>query len=83
MEVFVHTVETLDDQKPVNQGREFLRLPVVGEYITLGPTGDWYEVQIVVHCPHTPPSHYAAEVFAVRVDHMDAMKAWRARRSQS
>jgi adenine-specific DNA-methyltransferase len=78
MDVFVHTLDAVDGES-LNQGRKFLRLPVVGEYITLDVTGEWYEVKVVVHCPHTPPSTYAAEVYAVRVEHLAALRVWRGR----
>lgn len=49
-----------------NSAREFLRLPVVGEFVTTGITSPWYQVELVVHCPFD--ATYAAEVWAVKVD---------------
>jgi hypothetical protein len=49
------------------------RLPGVGEYISLGnDTPNWHRVVLVVHV--TFPAEYVAEVFCVRVNHLDAMK---------
>jgi hypothetical protein len=58
-QVFLHTWDKANAE-PVNEGRKFLRLPVVGEYLTKEPTGPWYEVTLVVHCPFG--GTYAAEV---------------------
>lgn len=47
-QVFLHTLEG-PGAEPVNEGFEFLRLPVVGEYVAKEGTGLWYEVTLVVH----------------------------------
>jgi hypothetical protein len=44
----------------------------VGEYLATATTSDWYKVELVVHCPFE--AEFAAEVYAVRVDHMEVMK---------
>jgi hypothetical protein len=49
-----------------NSGREFLRLPVVGEYLATSSDSAWYQVELVVHCPFS--AEYTAEVYAVKVD---------------
>jgi hypothetical protein len=53
--------------------REFLRLPTVGEFLTTDATEPWYRVTLVVHCPFD--ADYAAEVFAVPADQIEATKA--------
>ena len=55
-----------------NSGREFLRLPVVGEYVATSSSSSWYRVELVVHCPFE--AEYVAEVYAVEVDHMEVRK---------
>ncbi len=70
-QVFLHTYDA-PGAEPRNEGRVFLRLPTVGEYVTLSPTSDWYEVTLVVHCPFE--ATYAAEVYARRVDHLEVVK---------
>ena len=55
-----------------NSSREFLRLPIVGEYLATDWNSDWYRVELVVHCPFK--AEYAAEVYAVKVDHLKEME---------
>ncbi len=54
-----------------NSSRQFLRLPVVGEYLSTSSNAELYKVQFVEHCPFH--SQYAAEVYAVKVDRLAAM----------
>lgn len=50
-----------------------VRLPEVGEYISLGnDTPDWHRVVRVVHVAF--PADYIAEVFCVRVNNLEAMR---------
>lgn len=72
MKVFLHT-RAHGSMSWKNEGRTFLRLPVVGEYVCTDETSEWYEVQLVVHCPFE--AQYAAEVFCVQVDHLEVKKA--------
>lgn len=69
--VFVHT-HTAGKTDWNNQGRDFTRVPVVGEYFALEATGEWYRVELVVHCPFT--AEYEAEVYGVQVDHAEEIK---------
>lgn len=46
--------------------RDFARLPMVGELITLGEDAPWYQVQLVLHMPCEAGAQ--AEIFAVGVD---------------
>jgi len=48
-----------------NEVHDLARLPMVGEYLALGPDSPWYLVQIVVHTPY--PHTSEAEVYAVQV----------------
>ncbi|MEG4442115.1 hypothetical protein QUB47_07760 [Microcoleus sp. AT9_B5] len=80
MKVFLHTRRP-ENAEGDNQDAEFARIPVVGEYISL-PSSDeyWYKVVLVVHIPLTDkgkefPSKYDAEVYAVGADHLKAQKA--------
>lgn len=53
---------------------DFGRLPVVGEFISVGnQTPDWHQVELVVHVAF--PADFVAEVYCVAVNHLDAMKA--------
>ena len=70
--VFVHTQSARGKCDWDNEGRDFLRLPVVGEYIALSSTGEWHRVDLVLHCPFE--AGYAAEIFATRVNHHDVMQ---------
>ena len=71
--VFVHTQSAKGKSDWSNEGREFLRLPVFGEYFALASGGEWYQVDLVVHCPFE--SEYAAEVYGTLVDHVEVLKA--------
>ena len=55
--------------------RDFLRLPVVGEYVTTDQEeqSPWYRVELVVHAPSS--AQYAAEVYATKVDYLATLKA--------
>ena len=70
--VFIHT-RTAGNKGWDNTGREFLRLPVEGEYLALDGASPWYKVELVVHCPFE--ACYSAEVYAVEVDLNEVMKA--------
>lgn len=72
MKVFLHTrSQGKIDWK--NESREFGRLPVVGEFLALDWNSPWYEVQLVVHCPFES-ADYEAEVYAVKVDHLEVQR---------
>lgn len=51
--------------------RYFSRLPVVGEYLAMNTGGRWHQVELVIHCPF--PCDWAAEIFAVEVDHNEVV----------
>jgi hypothetical protein len=70
--VFLHVTSTPDNPRWENTPREFLRLPTVGEYLATESTGPWYKIVLVVHCPFE--AEYAAEVYAVKVDHSEVLK---------
>jgi hypothetical protein len=70
--VFLHTRDH-GQNNWTNNSYNFARIPVVGEHLTTGIESDWYEVQLVVHTPY--PCDCDAEVYAVKVDHMEAQKA--------
>lgn len=71
MKVFLHT-RNIGEFNWINELREFARIPVEGEYLTLSSTSDWYKIQLVVHTPFECDCH--AEVYAVKVDHDVVMK---------
>jgi hypothetical protein len=75
MKIFFHT-RPPDKINWDNKGiglSEFSRLPVVGEYISLGSNEpNWHRVALVVHIPFK--ADYVAEVFCVAVNGMEAMK---------
>jgi hypothetical protein len=52
--------------------REFGRIPVIGEYVATDSMSDWFQVELVVHCPFAD-SDCEAEVYAVKVDHQAVM----------
>jgi hypothetical protein len=64
--VFLHT-RRVNDYRSENTARDLVRIPAVGEYITLATTGPWHQVRLVVHTPFS--DDYEAEVYAVEVDH--------------
>lgn len=70
--VFVHTQTESGKGNWVNQSLEFLRLPIVGEYIALSMESQWYRVDLVVHCPFD--CEYVAELYATKVDYLETMK---------
>jgi hypothetical protein len=79
MKVFLHTRRP-ENPEGVNEYAEFARIPVVGEYISI-PSSDeyWYKVVLVVHIPLTDEerqfsSKYDAEVYAIGADHLKAQK---------
>ena len=52
---------------------DFGRLPIVGEYISMGnDTNDWHRVELVVHVAFE--ADYMAEIYCVAVNHMDVIK---------
>lgn len=73
MNVFFHT-RTAGKRNWDNRGirlLDFGRLPVVGEYISLGnDTNDWHRVELVVHVAF--PADYVAELYCIAVNHMEA-----------
>jgi|GEM_PF-1633650 len=79
MKVLLHTRKSKNTEE-VNQYAEFVRIPVVGEYIFL-PSSDeyWYKVVLVLHIPLTderkesPPDHNV-DVYAIGADRLKAQK---------
>jgi len=71
--VFLHVTATPECPRWKNSPQEFLRLPVVGEYIALSSTDNkLYKVVFVVH--NAFECEYVAEVYAVRVDQQEEEK---------
>jgi hypothetical protein len=66
--VFLHT-RSQGQKDWINTSREFLRLPVVGEYLATSASSSWYKIELVVHCPFE--AEYSAEIYAVEVNHME------------
>jgi hypothetical protein len=71
MHVFLHLrrkgLQTTD-----NEVRDFVQIPGLGEYVSLETTPAYFLVKVVIHTPHG--GDIDAEVFAVEVDHLDALK---------
>lgn len=72
MKVFLHT-RSQGKMDWKNESRELARLPVVGEFLVLDWNSPWYQVQLVVHCPFES-ADYEAEVYAVKVDHLEVQR---------
>ena len=75
MKVLFHTrsVEKTDWEDQEIQLHDFGRLPILGDFIcTESDASDWHRVALVVHV--TFPADYMAEIFCVRVNHLEAMK---------
>jgi hypothetical protein len=80
--VFVH-YRNPSSEFAVNEVFDFERIPVVGEYVALEPIDknsardsgraeqQWYKVTLVVHSPQT---ELHAELYAIRVDHLEEVK---------
>ena len=66
--VFVHVREKVSDMWKSHK-MEFSRIPCIGEHLVLGATSDWYQVQVVVHCPFED-TEFDAEIYATNVDHL-------------
>lgn len=69
--IFVHTHEKGDSEWE-NDYYSFSRVPIEGEYFTLASNGEWYQIEMVVHTPFAKEIH--AEIYGVKVDHMEIMK---------
>ena len=69
--VFLHT-RSQGQKDWKNTSKEFLRLPIIGEYIATSVSSSWYKVELVVHCPFK--TDYSAEIYAVEVDHNEVKK---------
>jgi len=69
--VFLHTHPPGSSQWRTEH-REFFRIPIVGEYLTLAVTSPWYRVAVVVHTPFS--DQFEAELYAVEVDHLAALR---------
>jgi len=73
IKVFLHTRDPKESEGN-NEFIEFERIPVVGEYVSLQSADTlWYKVVLVVHTPF--PCDCDAEVYAVGLDHLEAVKA--------
>lgn len=71
MKIFLHTKRTEEgewDNNKVIDG--FTRIPIVGEYLTLGSTATWYQVLLVVHTPFQD-ADTIAELYATEVNSID------------
>jgi len=64
--VFLHVKGAEKGAAWKNTGREFDRLPCVGEYIATESNSPYYRVVLVVHCPFE--AQYVAEVYAAQDD---------------
>jgi hypothetical protein len=62
MKVFLHT-RNRASWNWQNELRNFARIPIVGEYLTLDSESPWYQVLVVVHTPFECDCD--AEVYAV------------------
>jgi len=71
MKVFLHTRHQ-GKRDWNNESREFGRLPVVGEFVAPDWNSEWYQVQLVLHCPFE--AEYEAEIYAVEIDHIEAQR---------
>ena len=70
--VFLHTKDSKDDDWNNNEFREFSRIPLLNEYIALDSNSEWYQIQLVVHCPFECSCD--AEIYAIKVDYNGIMK---------
>jgi len=72
MKVFLHTRDPKESEC-VNQFLEFARIPVIGEHVAISSDSPWFKVVVVVHTPF--PCDCEAEVYAVKVEHLEVIKA--------
>jgi hypothetical protein len=70
--VFVHLDRGPERDNWLNVPRKFLRVPQVGEYVSLNCDGPWAKVVLVVHCPFK--DEYGAEIYCKVVDHLDPLR---------
>lgn len=72
--VFFHYKETSDGEWN-NEGREFSRIPCVGEYVGLSTSGEWHRIYAVIHCSFD--AEFEAEVYSTPTPngHIDVVKA--------
>jgi hypothetical protein len=62
-----------DSGQSVNEEREFVRVPAVGEYVTTGSNA--HRVYLIVHCPFEG-AQYPVEVYTAPVGSLtDALEA--------
>jgi hypothetical protein len=66
VKVFLHAYESPNAAMPDNSDRNFARIPVVGEYLTLANDSPLYQVLLVIHIPEY--SNQDAEVWAMKID---------------
>jgi hypothetical protein len=72
--VFVHYRDRDSGGEWVNLSLEFVRLPIVGEYVAISETSEWLRVYAVVHCPF--PASFDAEIYmALDSTHLEAIEA--------
>lgn len=72
LNVFFHT-RSPGQRDWFNESRNFAKIPAVGEYVATATTSAWFRVELVVHTPF--PCEFDAEVYAVKVDHLEAIKS--------
>lgn len=80
MWIFLHTKKPGEREEWNNEfNSSFSRVPMVGEYLALSTDSPWYQVRLVVHTPFHCDCE--AEVYAIEINHMEAMnQAFRDRR---
>jgi hypothetical protein len=70
LNVFFHT-RSAGQRDWFNEPRTFAKIPSVGDYVATASDGPWHRVELVVHTPF--PCDFDAEVYAVKVDHLDML----------
>lgn len=74
--VFVHPYDAPEHLiSKHNKVMTFSRVPNVGEFVYLESGGEWYRVELVVHCAsETNPSDMVAEITVVKASHLDELR---------
>ncbi|MEG4989789.1 hypothetical protein QUB08_29210 [Microcoleus sp. BR0-C5] len=73
MKVFLNICDPDEDEKENRKKLHFGRVPVVGEFIAISDSVDWYKVVAVLHTPYF--TQFDAEVFCVKIKRTPALKA--------